>query len=131
MQESGVRRGLVIALLLIAALVAIADTWVRLVAPNVPAYVDLVLLVLGAVAAAGWLFVGKPARDTQAMTDVIAGAPPRADTGDILLLLAALGINRLGIDERHKDTLVRLLAAVVVGGLLVAWHVQLLSITAR
>ena len=128
---SGSRGGLIIALLLTAVIVAIADTWARLVASNVPAYVDFVLLALGVVAAAGWLFVGKPARDTQAMTDVIAGAPPRADAVDIVVLLAALGINRLGIDERRKDTLVRLLAAIVVGGLLVAWHVQLLSITAR
>jgi hypothetical protein len=130
-QESGLRRWLVIALILIAATVAIADTWARLVASSVPAYVDFGLLALGAVATAGWLFIGKPARDTQTLTSVIAGAPPRADVADILLQGAVLGINRLGIDERHKDTLVRLVAAVVVGGLLVAWHVQLLSITAR
>lgn len=131
MQKSGVRGWLVAGLLLLAVTVAVADTWVQLVASSVPAFVDFGLLALSFVAVVGWLFVGKPARDTDAVIGLIAGAPPQSRGLDLVPFALAVLINRLHIDERHKDASVRVMAAAFFGMLLAAWHLQLLGLASK
>jgi len=81
------------------------------------------------VAVLGWLFVGKPARNTELVSGMTA--PPQAMGAEDVPYVAGLVINRLKVSERHKDWLVRVFAAVFVAVVLVVLHLQLLGMAAK
>jgi len=99
---------------------AALDAWAQaqwLPPDSPPTAIVGALVLLAVVGTVGWFFVGKPGRDSSG-TSVWAG-----DATIVLLLLEILVaiVKWLRIPEETKDNLLRTIAALFFGGLMLYW----------
>ena len=128
---SGTARRRAIIPIAAAVLFLVADAWFRLqFSGSGPSrgFLAGLLAVLGVVASVGWLFVGKPARDPDALPPA---AIPDMVVPSILTEAAVRGINRLGIGESTKDALIRWLTAFVFAAMAFGWDLYIQNIARR
>lgn len=94
---------------------------------ELPPVTVVVLITLGVLGSAGWLFVGKPARDVSAMSIASNSASGGLLIAAVVFEVVVRLINWLRIPDAAKDHAVRGLVAITFGGLMLCWNAYVVS----
>ncbi|HEY5548554.1 MAG TPA: hypothetical protein VIL17_03055 [Coriobacteriia bacterium] len=112
----------VVVLLVAFVLFAVSDNWFRVMLPPPrPMLPGALLIGLALAASLGWLFVGRPSRNP----DGVDSALPSIIVPVAIFRALVRRINRLAAAEAVKDTLFRILVALMFGGMMLVWDLYL------
>jgi len=89
--------------------------------PPRPMLPGALLIGLALAASLGWLFVGRPSRNP----DGVDSALPSIIVPVAIFRALVRRINRLAAAEAVKDTLFRILVALMFGGMMLVWDLYL------